>query len=529
MSEKPLQTTLDIGVDPSEKRRFISTREITHDRDAYRIGRMFSAQELRDFVPRHELHSVGVLIEAMTSSRASWSASVRDKLERALGYQAIRVLDDMVVDLKTAPDGVGYERIEELASDFRKLHRNYLSPAGIPELGVATEFQYSVPTATGRSVMTRRLGRLTGHRLVNRLHMVHQLESTYLTFPGATHTRFSHSLATLRNARYYVSHLLNDRRFRRQAEREDLEATLLLALLHDVGHYQLSHMFEDLASDQVSDPTSEAWRGVRFDIPTDDTLFADILGVPGPRTFLRGGYADLIHGRASELHLAALEPRSVSEYVSPWDMIVQDFGASTADALLRLHEIIYARRKPDDALPAQRVLAAVLSSDIDADKTAYLVEDSARTGVPYGLGVDLDGILGNLCMPTKEDLERVLPNPVIGIRRAGLQAAQSVAVNRNEMLSQVYWHYNNRSITAMVKYVIMRLLVAERLSMPDYVASAVYAPREASLIYLDRLFQQIRGDDEASPMSGILAGGRSLYKRVCEVRIWACGRRRRAE
>ena len=506
--------TLDISVDQSAVRPFISTSEITHELHLHRLGRSYSTQELADFVPKHELHTLGVLIEDILAVDAN-DNRVKRELGRTLGDQGLRVLDEMVADLKSAPQGVGYDDVQELVADFSKLHRNYLSPAGVAELSLAGEYQSSVPTATGRAVLTKRFSRLTGHRLVNRLHQVHQLESTYETFPGATHTRFSHSVAVLRNVRYYVSHLLNDSRFRRQAERVDLEATLLLALLHDVGHFQLSHMFEDLASDQRRGTAD--WANVEFDIPTDDTVFQEVLGVPhGPQ--LRGGYRDGIHGRARELHNASMSRLDQDPYATPWEVIVAEFGEDTASALVQLHNVIYASPKPTDSSPPQRALAALLSSDIDADKTAYLVEDSKRTGVAYGLGVELDGILGNLCMPTAEDFQRVHPNPVIGIRRAGVQAAQSVAVSRNQMVSQVYWHSNNRAITAMVKYPIMRLLRGGALDMPEYMNFAMFNSRQSCLEYLADQFERIRGDDEANPVNGVIAGGRTLYQRVCEIR-----------
>lgn len=513
------QSTLDINVDPKLQRRFISTNDITHEtHQGYLRGGHYAPHEMRDFVPAHELHTLGVLLKQITDPDNEWSLDVRNKLSRTLGEQGVRVMDEMITDLLSAPLGLGYGTVDEVLSDFRKLHRNYLAPAGVPELSLAAEFQYSVPTATGRAVMTRRISRVMDHRLVNRLHQVHQLESTYLTFPGATHTRFSHSLAVLRNTRYYVSHLLNDSRFRRQAERVDLEATLLLALLHDVGHYQLSHMFEDLATDQMTDRGGDSWRGTSFDVPTDDNLFADVLGSPYASR-LRGDYPGRIHAAAAAHEKSSPTGPQGNGYSSPWEVIVENFGEQTARSLLRLHDIIYASDKPDDATPTQRVLAAVLSSDLDADKSAYLVEDAQRTGVVYGLGVDLDGILGNICMPTPDDFSRVAPNPVIGIRRSGVQAVLSVAINRNQMLSQVYWHYNNRAFTAMVKYLIMRLLQINELDMPSFVADAMFSTREQCLSRLSAQFDDFRQHDESNPIHGLLGGGRRLYKRVCEVRL----------
>jgi HD superfamily phosphohydrolase len=505
-----------------ELRPFVSTDYITHARHKPHLkGAKLTSQDLWDFVPAHELHTLGVLLRDTTSPDEKWSASVRERLSRAIGGQGVAVLDDIVRDLMNAPDGEGYQYVNDLVSDFAKLHRNYLAPAGIPELGLAAEFQYSVPTATGRAVMTPRFGALAGHRLVNRLHDVHQLESTYLKFPGATHTRKSHSLAVLHNARYYVSHLLNDSRFRRVAERQELEAALLLALLHDIGHFQLSHMFEDLATDQATNRGSEPWNAIAYDIPTDDTLFANVLGLPDAelRNPLRGQYTPLLQDLAQEKHVRAQAIAAESSYITLAELIKSRFGDGTLNTLISLHSIIYGKRKPDLITPSQRVLAAVVSSDIDADKTAYLIEDSQRTGVPYGLGVDLDGILGNLCMPTGEDIDRPGTGPLIGLRSAGIQAAQSVAVNRNQMLSQVYWNQSNRAVTAMVKYVLMKLLSAANLDMAEYLAIATFGSRNECMHWLASRFENCFGKDEINPVVGVIDGASLLYERVCEVRV----------
>lgn len=73
-----------------------------------------------------------------------------------------------------------------------------------------------------------------------RLRRIHQLALTMLVFPGATHSRFGHSLGTLSVA---------SRLARRVAETcdgslstEEVEVVRLAALLHDVGHGPFSHV-----------------------------------------------------------------------------------------------------------------------------------------------------------------------------------------------------------------------------------------------------------------------------------------------
>ena len=57
------------------------------------------------------------------------------------------------------------------------------------------------------------------------------------------------------------------------AEKQDIEAALLWSLLHDVGHYPLSHMFEDTAE-------AEKLAGGKRTVPLDDELFCALSPTP---------------------------------------------------------------------------------------------------------------------------------------------------------------------------------------------------------------------------------------------------------
>jgi HD superfamily phosphohydrolase len=214
-------------------------------------------------------------------------------------------------------------------------------------------------------------------------------------------------MAVLLNTRYYLAHLLNDTNFRLLAEQPDLEATILLALLHDVGHYQLSHMFEDYASNQRGDVATGPWEHVPFDIPSDDDLLWSVVD-PVAESPIRGNYGERIlrAWRRSEADLGLSESPTIAE------LIISNFGKSTYEAMLRIHHGIYQRGTYNDIKPVHYVLGAVLSSDIDADKVAYLIEDANRSGVNYGAGVDFDGLLGSLRMAGLNDID---DRPTLGI------------------------------------------------------------------------------------------------------------------
>ncbi|MFC0186925.1 HD domain-containing protein [Fictibacillus aquaticus] len=82
--------------------------------------------------------------------------------------------------------------------------------------------------------------KLIGTREFQRLRRVRQLGTTYLTFHGAEHSRFSHSLGV-----YEITRRIMDI-FHGRDQWDDSERLLVLsaALLHDVGHGPFSHSFE---------------------------------------------------------------------------------------------------------------------------------------------------------------------------------------------------------------------------------------------------------------------------------------------
>ncbi|HEY8746451.1 MAG TPA: HD domain-containing protein [Tepidisphaeraceae bacterium] len=106
-------------------------------------------------------------------------------------------------------------------------------------------------------------------RLINaaefqRLRRIRQLGFASLAYPGADHSRYSHSLGVMETARKMIEQL------RRSFEISEEEETLCLAaaLLHDLGHGPFSHVFErvsgfdheEITTRVIEDSTSEVHR-----------------------------------------------------------------------------------------------------------------------------------------------------------------------------------------------------------------------------------------------------------------------------
>ncbi len=85
-----------------------------------------------------------------------------------------------------------------------------------------------------------------------RLRRIRQLGTSYLTFHGAEHSRFSHSLGVYEITRKIISQF--ERNGYPDWPQEERLVSLCAALLHDVGHGPFSHSIE-----QIFDTHHEEW------------------------------------------------------------------------------------------------------------------------------------------------------------------------------------------------------------------------------------------------------------------------------
>jgi uncharacterized protein len=86
--------------------------------------------------------------------------------------------------------------------------------------------------------------RLVNTAAVQRLRRIRQLGTSYLTFHGAEHSRFTHSLGAYETMRRVLQHLYKE--YGWPVHERDRKLALAAALLHDVGHGPFSHTFETI-------------------------------------------------------------------------------------------------------------------------------------------------------------------------------------------------------------------------------------------------------------------------------------------
>ncbi|MDR2595906.1 MAG: HD domain-containing protein [Treponema sp.] len=203
----------------------------------------------------------------------------------------------------------------------------------------------------GHIYMTEKQALLTESAPFMRLHRIFQLGPVYHVYPGATHTRASHSLGVYHLGKRLLQNLA-ERGGSEWLSSQGVKSFLAACLLHDLGHFPYTHSLKELHL-----------------IP-HESLTASIIMEEPVKSLVGATGAD------------------------PWlcAAIIDKEMEGTAD------ELLFYRK--------------LLSGALDPDKLDYLNRDARYCGVPYG-AQDVDFIMSRL-YPSKErgvDIDsRLIPN-----------------------------------------------------------------------------------------------------------------------
>lgn len=236
-----------------------------------------------------------------------------------------------------------------------------------------------------------------------RLQKIKQLSFVYRIWPGATHTRYEHSLGCYNLAVRALRSLLEhgDAGGLDGIAISSVQTLVVAALLHDIGHYPFSHTLEELG----------------YPIVSHEKVGRSIIENSEIATILERDYQ--------------LSPERVADFIDP---------------------------PKTKALPADdELLSSLLSGALDVDKLDYLPRDARACNVPYG-GVDVARLLGAL---------RVYPNvngrQRIVVTHKGISPLHSLLHARQEMFDNIYWHHTSRALQMMLKRAVQEALLCGAL------------------------------------------------------------------
>ena len=239
-----------------------------------------------------------------------------------------------------------------------------------------------------------------------RLHYIHQLGIAYLVYPGATHTRFEHSLGVMHLATLMFEKICKSIRpdvfhfVPRKGSSDYLywrRVIRMAALCHDLGHLPFSHVAE---KDLLGRAGHEVWTLKIID-----------------SAYLKPVWDKL---KASPSYLEDLIERDIVEDIKKIAIGEEKWKEVTGKTLS----------------PWERIVSEVITGDFfGADRIDYLLRDAKSTGVAYGL-FDYHQLI---------EMLRILPSAdrggdelLLGIDENGLESCEALLLARHFMHRRIY-------------------------------------------------------------------------------------------
>lgn len=235
-----------------------------------------------------------------------------------------------------------------------------------------------------------------------RLRRVKQLAFSEFVYPGATHTRFAHSIGVFHTARELMKIVQRDLESQERWDPTRSRVSLAAALLHDIGHGPFSHAFETVCEELELDGIKHEETSARI---IRETEVGDIL-VRAQDTEFRANVASLI----------------------------------AADG-------------PTD------VYSSVVSSQFDADRLDYMRRDKMMTGSQHG-EIDYTWLLQNLKIKkVKSSVDDVEAGEIetFVLDKKAYYAAETYVLSLFQLYPTIYFHKATRCMEAIFTQLLIRV------------------------------------------------------------------------
>jgi len=240
---------------------------------------------------------------------------------------------------------------------------------------------------------------------MQRLRSIKQLGTAYLVYPGAEHSRFTHSLGVYHLAFSLLDQLELDGH---RIDDYDKLVVKLAALLHDTGHGPLSHLFEAVLKEV----------GYKYAMKHD-----------------------------SWSKKLIMEHKSLAGLFDKYDDYDDVLKRDVTDVLSNSYKPLY--------------LSSIVNAQFDVDRLDYMLRDSYMTGVNYG-EFDLPWIFRNLSLkPVNEPDEdgRVIEIERIALdARRGLSSLEEFLLGNLNLYEHVYYHKTVQAANGIIMSALIRAI-----------------------------------------------------------------------
>lgn len=238
-----------------------------------------------------------------------------------------------------------------------------------------------------------------------RLREIKQLGFSEISFPGATHNRFLHSIGVSHVAGLIFDSVFTGFPFSKPSNRQRFrQITKLAALLHDIGHGPLSHTTE-----QVMPSLSE----IKIPVYAEQNIHQN----------RRANHEDYTIKFVTDSQISHIIKNHFSD-IDPLHV------AALIDKNIKCETSVFT----DGKIDYRPILSQIVSSELDADRIDYLERDSYFCGTNYGK-IDREWLIQNLTVYIKDE------KAYLALNRRALYSFDDFLISRHHMHLMVYFHH----------------------------------------------------------------------------------------
>ncbi len=249
-----------------------------------------------------------------------------------------------------------------------------------------------------------------------RLRMIKQLGFSEFSFPGATHSRYIHSLGVSYLSGIAFDFIFKEFDFSSSHKKQMFRQILRLgALLHDIGHGPLSHTTEEVMP-LLSQLNVKVY-GDRTNPQAQGSLM--------DHQDRKANHEDYTIKFITDSHLTKILSDSFADFDPYHIACLIDKGLADKDDFF-----------VDQGLNFRVILSQIISSEVDVDRMDYLLRDAYFCGTSYGK-VELNWLLGNFTYHIENGSVH------LALDRRAIYTFDDFLLSRHHMYLMVYFHHKS--------------------------------------------------------------------------------------
>ncbi len=266
--------------------------------------------------------------------------------------------------------------------------------------------------------------------LFKRLQSIKQLSIANWIFPGSEHTRFIHSIG--------VMHIADMMAQRLELSDDDRKIVRMAGLLHDIGHFPLSHVCEAPYKKSMEDYDQNNFcKSLNSDVKRS----IDGFSLRITKEFMK---------ESMEGHHEAVGASIIKNDEQIRKIVADECGENAIDVIC---DIITGNIKRADTNP---LLVQILHSEIDADGIDYMMRDAVFSGTGFG-SLEMHQLIRCLEKRTYEGKE------ILCVNEKGVAAADQYLINKFFSFSQVVFNKHISNLEWMAETVVDWMIKQEGL------------------------------------------------------------------